>query len=265
MNKIIAVVLCAIGSIIFHPLYAEDITTADGEFYENVKVRKVDPDGIVIIYKDGSAKLYYDNLQEVTKEKYGFDPVKVLRFKQQQKLAQEQQQKREKEAVKSNPELPSHAFIADNYSTFKVLGESLNANIIKLGKPFGYKKDLLFDGMDAFFFSKDGLNIMLLYWRISHKLEIAWFEKKSNDSIDDQTIKRILKANWESNGGIDVNILISSGDKDKVWISPDLMWKAEIKKREGHDCLQLTEAFAQALLGDPNLARNLYNQLNGTQ
>jgi hypothetical protein len=68
-----------------------EITTRDGTIYKGVTVRKVDPDGLTIIYKPtgggiGAAKLKFENLPDNLQKRYKYSPEKVAAYKAQQAL-----------------------------------------------------------------------------------------------------------------------------------------------------------------------------------
>ena len=57
--------------------FAMDITTLDGTFYRDVKVTRVDADGLVITHVGGAGKIEFLNLPEEVRKKYAFDPAKA--------------------------------------------------------------------------------------------------------------------------------------------------------------------------------------------
>jgi len=59
---------------------ADSFTTLDGDSYTNCIVKRVEPDGIVVSDTDGVHKLKFKNLSPDTGKKYGYDPVKAVRF-----------------------------------------------------------------------------------------------------------------------------------------------------------------------------------------
>jgi len=69
---------------------AEDFKTITGKEYKNAKVSRVEPDGIVLIYKSGVAKVYFADLPKEVQRRFGYDPEKIAVL---QKQAEESQQK----------------------------------------------------------------------------------------------------------------------------------------------------------------------------
>ena len=56
---------------------AEDWTTTDGMYYQNVRVVRVEDDAITIIYKDGGALVPLFKLPPTLQKKFDYDPVKA--------------------------------------------------------------------------------------------------------------------------------------------------------------------------------------------
>src|SRR5213083_1464853 len=74
MNKTplsILAVLCASLAM------ADDFKTTDGKEYKNVKVSRVEPDGIVLITKSGISKLYFTELPKEVQERFHYNPAKA--------------------------------------------------------------------------------------------------------------------------------------------------------------------------------------------
>lgn len=60
------------------PMDFARLETTNGKVYEQVKVRKIDPDGIAIMHDAGLAKVMFENLPKELQTAYGFDPVKAI-------------------------------------------------------------------------------------------------------------------------------------------------------------------------------------------
>jgi hypothetical protein len=73
---------------------ADDFKTVDGKEYKNVKVGRVEPDGIVITFTGGIVKIPFAELSPEVQKKYGYDPQAAADF---QKQAYEAGQQRAKE------------------------------------------------------------------------------------------------------------------------------------------------------------------------
>jgi hypothetical protein len=58
-----------------------EIATVTGAIYKNVRVEKAEPDGITVSYTParggmGITKIYFDDLSDDMRQRYGFDPEK---------------------------------------------------------------------------------------------------------------------------------------------------------------------------------------------
>jgi hypothetical protein len=67
------VLVAAAGSL----AHAEDWTTTDGKVYKNVKVMKLEPDAVTILYSEGGALVPLATLSPELQEKFQYDPVKA--------------------------------------------------------------------------------------------------------------------------------------------------------------------------------------------
>lgn len=59
------------------PAYAETWTTTDGKTYEDVKVIRVEPDAITILFHDGGALVPIFKLPPALQKRFSYDPVKA--------------------------------------------------------------------------------------------------------------------------------------------------------------------------------------------
>ena len=57
--------------------HAEDWTTADGKVYKGVKVMKLEPDAVTILYSEGGALVPLASLPPALQEKFHYDPDKA--------------------------------------------------------------------------------------------------------------------------------------------------------------------------------------------
>jgi hypothetical protein len=57
--------------------FAEDWMTTDGTKYEDVKVIRVEPDAVTILYKDGGALVPLLKLPPPLQQRFKYDPVKA--------------------------------------------------------------------------------------------------------------------------------------------------------------------------------------------
>ena len=54
---------------------ADDFKTVNGKEYKNAKVSRVEPDGIMIKFHGGTAKIFFVELPPEIQKQYGYDPV----------------------------------------------------------------------------------------------------------------------------------------------------------------------------------------------
>ena len=81
-----------------HICIAEDFTLTDGTKYQNVSVKRVEPDGIVIMTDDGIEKLPFAKLPPEVQTAHGFNSAEAEAYKkQQQKIQSEAYAKAEQE------------------------------------------------------------------------------------------------------------------------------------------------------------------------
>lgn len=86
--------------------FAADLTTLDGKTYQNIKVTRVDPDGIYIMHSAGGGKIKFTELPEDVRKQYGYDPAKAAVFekaKAQAAAAAPAVQKQQPPAVANDP------------------------------------------------------------------------------------------------------------------------------------------------------------------
>ena len=62
---------------------ADDFKTIDGKEYKNVKVSRVEPDGIVITFSGGIVKIPFTELSPEIQKKYGYDATAATDFQKQ--------------------------------------------------------------------------------------------------------------------------------------------------------------------------------------
>jgi hypothetical protein len=59
---------------------ADDFKTIDGKEYNNAKVTRVEPDGIVLITTSGVSKVYFTELPKEVQERFHYDAAKAIAF-----------------------------------------------------------------------------------------------------------------------------------------------------------------------------------------
>ncbi len=57
---------------------AEDFKAIDGKEYKNVTVKRVEPDGIVLMSSSGISKVYFTELPKEVQERFHYYPEKAV-------------------------------------------------------------------------------------------------------------------------------------------------------------------------------------------
>jgi hypothetical protein len=70
-------VLAILASLSASHAVGDDFTTLKGKEYKNAKVSRVEADGVVLVYKSGVVKVYFDELPEQIQKRFGYDPAKA--------------------------------------------------------------------------------------------------------------------------------------------------------------------------------------------
>jgi len=81
-------------------LLADDFKTTDGKEYKNVKVSRVEPDGIVLTSSSGISKVYFTELPKEVQERFHYDAAKAAAYSAEQNAALEQLRKQQEEAMR---------------------------------------------------------------------------------------------------------------------------------------------------------------------
>src|SRR5438876_6817579 len=74
--KILAFLILCFASVAF----GDDFKAINGKEYKNVKVSRVEPDGIVLVSKSGISKVYFTELPKEVQERFHYDPTKAAQF-----------------------------------------------------------------------------------------------------------------------------------------------------------------------------------------
>src|SRR3954464_6924115 len=61
--------------------FADDFKLTDGREYKDVKVSRVEPDGLIVGTESGVVKLFFVELAKDVQEKYQYDPKKAEAFR----------------------------------------------------------------------------------------------------------------------------------------------------------------------------------------
>jgi thiol-disulfide isomerase/thioredoxin len=82
--KVLAFLILCFTSIAF----AEDFKVIDGKEYKNVKVSRVEPDGIVLIGKSGISKVYFTELPKSVQDRFHYDAAQAAAYSAEQTASQ---------------------------------------------------------------------------------------------------------------------------------------------------------------------------------
>jgi thiol-disulfide isomerase/thioredoxin len=82
--KILTFVILCFASVAF----AEDFKAIDGKEYKNVKVSRVEPDGIVLISKSGISKVYFTELPKEVQDRFHYDAAQAAVYSAEQTASQ---------------------------------------------------------------------------------------------------------------------------------------------------------------------------------
>ena len=84
MKILTFVILC------FAPVaFADDFKAIDGKEYKNVRVSRVEPDGIVLISKSGISKVYFTELSKEDQESFHYNAAQAAAYSAEQAASQE--------------------------------------------------------------------------------------------------------------------------------------------------------------------------------
>ncbi len=76
---------------------AEDFKAIDGKEYKNVRVSRVEPDGIVLISKSGISKVYFTELPKEVQERFHYDAAQAAAYSTEQAASQQALQNQQAE------------------------------------------------------------------------------------------------------------------------------------------------------------------------
>jgi len=77
--------------------FGDDFKTIDGKEYKNVKLSRVEPDGIVLITTSGISKIYFTELPKEVRERFHYDAAKAAAYSSGQAANQEAFRKQQAE------------------------------------------------------------------------------------------------------------------------------------------------------------------------
>ena len=98
-SKFFILIVC-LASVVL----ADDFKTIDGKEYKNVKVSRVEPDGLVLSSKSGISKVYFTELPKEVQERFHYDTAKGGAYSAEQTANQEALYKQRQEAERQRTE-----------------------------------------------------------------------------------------------------------------------------------------------------------------
>src|SRR5436190_15065645 len=84
MMKILTFLILCFASVAF----ADDFKAINGKEYKNVKVSRVEPDGIVLVSSSGISKVYFTELPKEVQERYQYDAAQAAAYSAEQTATQ---------------------------------------------------------------------------------------------------------------------------------------------------------------------------------
>ena len=82
--KILTFLILCFASVAF----ADDFKTINGKEYKNVKVSRVEPDGIVLVSSSGISKVYFTELPKEVQERFHYDAAQAAAYSAEQTASQ---------------------------------------------------------------------------------------------------------------------------------------------------------------------------------
>jgi thiol-disulfide isomerase/thioredoxin len=133
--KILTFLILSLASVAF----AADFKAIDGKEYQNVKVSRVEPDGIVLITSSGVSKVYFTELPKEVQERFHYDAAKAAVYSAQRaatqeafRKQQEELQRRLAEESRKNQQIKLQtraAFVADRGQPVEVISHGAQVDI----------------------------------------------------------------------------------------------------------------------------------------
>src|SRR5438128_10538045 len=103
MKTLALLLILCFGSLAF----ADDFKTIDGKENENVTVKRVEPDGIVLSSKSGISKVYFTELPKEVRQRFNYDPEKAATYSAEQNAALERRGKQQETPLVTPAVVPS--------------------------------------------------------------------------------------------------------------------------------------------------------------
>jgi hypothetical protein len=84
--KILTFLMVCFASVVL--ALADDFKAIDGKESKNVKVSRVEPDGIVLISKSGISKIYFTELPKEVQDRFHYDAAQAAAYSAEQTASQ---------------------------------------------------------------------------------------------------------------------------------------------------------------------------------
>jgi hypothetical protein len=88
---------------------ADDFKTISGKEYKNATVSRVEPDGIVLVYRSGVTKVYFTDLPKEVQRRFGYDADKIEAERAAARAAEEKRIDEQKTAERERAEKDKNA------------------------------------------------------------------------------------------------------------------------------------------------------------
>jgi thiol-disulfide isomerase/thioredoxin len=82
--KVLTFLVVSFASVVF----AEDFKAIDGKEYKNVRISRVEPDGIVLMSKSGIVKVYFTELPKEVQDRFHYDAAEAAAYSAEQTASQ---------------------------------------------------------------------------------------------------------------------------------------------------------------------------------
>ena len=92
MIKVFVLLVCFASAVL-----ADEFKTIDGKEYQNVRVSRVEPDGLVLSSKSGISKVYFTELPKEVQERFHYDAAKATAYSTERAANQQEFRKQQDE------------------------------------------------------------------------------------------------------------------------------------------------------------------------
>jgi thiol-disulfide isomerase/thioredoxin len=130
----------------------DDFKAIDGKEYKNVRVSRVEPDGIVLVSKSGISKVYFTELPKDVQDRFHYDPAQAAAYSTEQAASQAALQSQQAELRRKLAEQKNRYWIGQEpaknqkgnvqASAAPVVGRGQQIAVISHGAPVDITKHL---------------------------------------------------------------------------------------------------------------------------